>query len=109
MSQNDKPVSQFAFQKGTRSGVGHQGSYHKQSALIREAVMNAVTPQDVDEIIHALMVEAKNGNVIAARELFDRWMGKAVASIEISKVESESDIKNLSREELLKIAQGAAD
>lgn len=51
---------------------------------LRVALLNAVTPDDLDEVIRALVNQAKDGDVPAARELLDRIFGKATQAVEVS-------------------------
>jgi len=44
--------------------------------------MRAVSPQDIVEIVDALVRQAKQGDVQAAREIFDRLLGKAPLTID---------------------------
>lgn len=62
------------FQKGWRGGPGNP--HAKKVARLRSVLLNAVTPEDVEEVIAALLRKAKRGDVYAARELFDRLMGR---------------------------------
>lgn len=59
----------------------------KRVAALRQALIEAVTPQDIDDVIRGLIKSAKGGrceecgrggDVIAARELMDRCLGKPV-------------------------------
>jgi ferritin-like protein len=45
-------------------------------AELRNALLGAVTPEDVEQIIAAIVKAAKKGDVVAAREVLDRTVGK---------------------------------
>ena len=45
---------------------------------LRAALIAAVSDEDIGEIVHALVTEAKAGNVMAAREVLDRCLGRPV-------------------------------
>jgi len=45
-------------------------------AKLRAAILAAVTPEDIDAIIRALVHRAKGGDMAAAKELLDRAVGK---------------------------------
>lgn len=62
------------FTAGNKAGHGNPRA--KRTAQFRTAILEAVTPEDVQAIIHALVTKAKEGDVIAAREVFDRTVGK---------------------------------
>jgi len=49
-------------------------------AVLRQALLDAITPQDIVDVAAVLVSEAKAGNVFAASLLFDRTMGKVKAA-----------------------------
>lgn len=63
------------FTAGNRHGRGNP--HARQHALLREALLAAVTADDVKAIVRSLVEQAKVGNVPAARELLDRVVGRA--------------------------------
>jgi hypothetical protein len=66
------PSGRFA--KGNPGGPGNP---HAASvAKLRAAILRAVTPEDVEAIVRAMIQRAKGGDMAATRELFDRAMGK---------------------------------
>jgi hypothetical protein len=72
-SRNGRTVSgQFA--KGNAGGPGNP--HGKRVADLRAALLEAVTPEDIRAVAHALVRRAKMGEVQAIRELFDRLLGK---------------------------------
>lgn len=70
------------FAKGNPGGRGNPLA--KQVNQLRVALAKAVTPADVRGIAKGLIRKAKNGDVAAAHELFDRLLGKAKQAIEVS-------------------------
>src|SRR3954470_21441647 len=62
-----------------RFGVGNRaatGNPHaKRVARLRSALYKAVTPEDLREVIKAMLSTAKAGDVPAARELLQRLLG----------------------------------
>jgi hypothetical protein len=57
---------------------GGPGNPHAATvAKLRAAILAAVTPEDIDGIIRALVHRAKGGDLGAAKELLDRAIGKA--------------------------------
>ena len=68
------------FAKGNPGGPGNP--YAKRTGDIRNAFVEAVTLDDVQAIVRALVRKAKKGDVIAAREVFDRLVGKATIMVE---------------------------
>ena len=84
-----------SFKTGNPGGPGNP--FAARAGRIRAALLEAVTDDDVAEVVAALVREAKAGNVPAARVLLDRTLGPPVAA----------DL--LERLEAVERAQGAAD
>ena len=63
------------FVKGHAGGPGNPHSQKVQQ--LRTALLAAVSPEDLVEVVKALITNAKAGDVFAARELLDRCLGKA--------------------------------
>ena len=68
------------FVKGWRGGPGNPHARHV--AAIRSVLMSAVSDDDLRAILFTLVEKAKAGDVMAAREVLDRLLGKAKISIE---------------------------
>lgn len=62
------------FMKGNAGGPGNPHS--QRVAELRNALLAAVTADDVEKIITALIKAAKAGDTVAAREVLDRTIGK---------------------------------
>lgn len=57
--------------------AGGPGNPHAATvAKLRAAILAAVTPEDIDGIIRALVHRAKGGDMAAIRELLDRAIGR---------------------------------
>lgn len=65
------------FREGNKGGPGNP--HARRVAEIRSALLKAVSPDDIREIVQALVTKAKAGDVAAAREVFDRCVGKPVS------------------------------
>ncbi len=63
------------FLPGNKLGRGNP--HARQHAALREALLAAVTPDDLQAVVRGLLEQAKQGNVPAARELLDRVLGRA--------------------------------
>lgn len=61
---------------------GHENRWKKQ-ADFRKAISEAVSLQDIKEIAQAVVARAKDGDLEAARLIFDRVAGKPTDRIEI--------------------------
>ena len=66
------------FAKGNAGGPGNPNARHV--ARLRSALLKAVKPQDLKEVVAALLEAAKRGEVAAARELLQRLLGPRRAS-----------------------------
>ena len=57
---------------------GGPGNPHaKAVSTLRAALLAAVTQDDVEAVVKKLVDQAKDGNIVAARELLDRLFGKS--------------------------------
>ena len=63
------------FAKGNAGGPGNP--HAKRVAEFREAIMDAVSIADLKAVAKALVRRAREGDIAAARELFDRVLGKS--------------------------------
>lgn len=75
-------IKPHRFKKGHPGGKGNP--LIAQVNQLRAALAGAVTREDVDAIAKGLIKEAKDGNVAAAHELFDRLFGKAKQALEVT-------------------------
>jgi hypothetical protein len=64
------------FAKGNAGGPGNPHAV--QVARLRTALLQAVTPEDVVDVIQALLAQAKAGDVASIRELLQRLLGLPV-------------------------------
>ena len=96
---NDKPIQNrpngrnhlARFVAGNPGGPGNP--FVSRTAEYRRAIREAVGPDTVVQIIGVLIKKALEGDVIAAREVLDRVLGKARVNVEV-------DHRNASIEEL---------
>ncbi len=65
------------FAPGNTFGKGNP--HAKRVGALRSALLDAVTEDDVREVLAALIREAKDGNVAAMREFFSRVLGQPEA------------------------------
>lgn len=68
------------FIKGNKLAKGNTALKHVHE--LRKALYAAVKPKDISEVIKMLVGKAKAGDVVAAKELLDRMLGKATQPIE---------------------------
>lgn len=69
------------FVKGWKGGPGNP--YVRHVAAIRSVLMSAVSDDDLRAIVSTLVEKAKAGDVMAAREVLDRLLGKAKVAVAI--------------------------
>jgi hypothetical protein len=74
------------FAKGNRGGPGNPQA--KRTAVLRAALADAVTAEDVRAIAKRLVIEAKSGDISAVRELLDRVIGRPVPADVLERVEA---------------------
>jgi len=73
----------------TAGNAGGPGNPHAaQVGRLRSALLNAVTEDDIREVAAALVGKAKKGDVVAARVLFDRVLGKPIEADLIARIEA---------------------
>lgn len=69
------------FIKGNKGGIGSKHEATVLGRALKKAFTAAITEQDVKDIVLGLTEKAKKGDVLAAREVFDRLWGKAPQAI----------------------------
>lgn len=73
------------FAEGNRGGPGNP--HAKRVAKLRSALLDAVTEDDLQAIIAALVRKAKGGDIMAAKILLDRVLGKPLEADIIERLE----------------------
>lgn len=79
------------FTKGNAAAKGNP--YAKRVGQLRSALLDAVSEDDVREVIAAMVKKAKDGDMAAARILFDRCLGPPVAADIVARIEALEDKK----------------
>lgn len=79
MIESPSPTAANGRSTGGRFAAGNKlakGNPHaKRVARLRSALLKAVSPADLRDVITALLTAAKGGDVAAARELLQRLLG----------------------------------
>ena len=75
------------FAAGNQAARGKSNPAARRVKRLRAEFMRSVTPQDIREVVEALVREAKSGNVAAMREFFNRCLGQAEAVDVIERLE----------------------
>ncbi len=75
------------FAKGNPGGPGNP--HAKQVAKLRSLIVETVTEKDLRAVVAALVERAKDGDVVAIRELLNRLTGKPATSLDPEHLELE--------------------
>jgi hypothetical protein len=73
------------FTKGNPGGSGNP--FGRQVAALRGALMSCITNEDVQEVVAALLAQAKKGNVAAARLILTYSVGKPANTVDPDQAE----------------------
>jgi hypothetical protein len=85
------------FGSGNQAAKGRTNPHARRVVELRSAFMDAVTPDDIQDVVAALFDEAKSGNVAAIREYLSRALGPAEAVDLLERLEElESALERLS-------------
>jgi hypothetical protein len=68
--------SRGRFVKGNKASVGHRNPDAARVQRLYNEMLKAVSPADIQAIVHKMVSMAKSGNVYAAREVLGRCLGK---------------------------------
>jgi hypothetical protein len=91
------------FTAGNKFGSGNP--CNKKAQQLRNSLLQTVTEDDLISITKTLISMARNGNLVAIREVLDRALGKPTASIEVTAGEAREQIEDMTDEELLTLAR----
>ena len=71
--ENGERNANGRFAKGNSGGPGNP--FAKRVARLRSALFKSVSPQDLREVVAALLKQAKAGDVASIKELLQRLLG----------------------------------
>jgi hypothetical protein len=74
------------FTKGNSGGPGNPLA--GRVARLRFALVNAVTAEDIEQVISALLQQAKDGDVAATKELLSRVLGRPLEADLLARIEA---------------------
>ena len=74
------------FTAGNSGGPGNP--YAKRVGQLRSALLEAVTADDLQAVITAIVQKAKEGDIAAARILLDRCLGPPIAADVLERIEA---------------------
>ena len=91
MNQSPKPNGLNGRDHNGRFAAGNPGGpgnpHARKVASLRNALLDAVSEDDLRKIIAALLTAALKGDTVAAREILDRTIGKPVQTEILQRVE----------------------
>ena len=96
----DKP---WLFQKGNNAAKGRSGKYNKQVHDLKRVIHEECTPEEMRKVIRSMLRKAKKGDLSAANMILDRLIGKPNQSVEVSSTGNDSNYKDLTTEELMRM------
>lgn len=70
------------FVQGNSFATGNP--FAKRTHALRAALLASIRPEDIREVIEMLLAKAKRGDVVAARELLDRTLGKPAQAVAVT-------------------------
>jgi len=74
------------FLPGNKAATGNP--HAKRVAELRSALLEAVTAEDLTAVVRALVTAAKQGDVAAARVLFERVLGRPLEADILERLEA---------------------
>jgi len=74
------------FAKGNPGGPGNPNA--RRVARLREAMLKAATPEKLKKVLNRLIEKAIEGDVAAAKEVFERTVGKPLADDILQRIEN---------------------
>lgn len=78
---------------GYRAGAGRKKGFAAKNAEEARRLIAEMVSEEIGPIVRALIKKAKNGDISAAKELFDRAWGKAVQAAAPAEVDIPQLIK----------------
>ena len=88
---NGRDPTTGRFAPGWKGGPGNP--YARRVADFRRVLVDAVTDEDLHDLARTLVKKGKAGDVMAAREVFDRLMGKAKVTMAVE-TESQMNVED---------------
>lgn len=86
MTQDTERTPDGRFAPGNTQARGNP--FAKRVGELRAALLEAVTPEDIREIIRGMVAQAKAGDVTAAREVLLRVLGKPLEADILERLEA---------------------
>lgn len=86
---HDKTTGRFT--KGNRLGNGNP--MNRKAQKLRAALLRCVTVKDIQELTRHLLAQARGGDVMAAKLILDRTLGRCPLSLELTDDGNDETIK----------------
>ena len=74
------------FTTGNAGGPGNP--YARRVGALRSALLDAVSDEDIRRTIEAIVAQARDGDIVAAKILFDRLLGPPIAADVVARLEA---------------------
>ena len=74
------------FTTGNAGGPGNP--YARRVGQLRSALLDAVSDEDIRRTIKTITTQARDGDIVAARILFDRLLGPPIAADVVARLEA---------------------
>ena len=75
--------SKGKFAKGNSLSKGNLGNTNEPAKKLKQALIDAISEKDIEDIAKKLVTKAKTGDIPAIKELFDRLWGRSSQSVEV--------------------------
>jgi hypothetical protein len=75
-SEGQDRTSSGQFAQGHSYSVGNKSHTNERTKALKQALLEAVSDQDMKDIVVKLVKKAKEGDIQAIKELFDRCLGR---------------------------------
>ena len=89
---------------GKRPGAGRKKGFSAKNAEEARRVLSEMVMKEISPIGEALIAKAKEGDIPAARELFDRAFGKSTTFVEatVSRPDEEAEEQRIALRDLIR-------
>ena len=88
---SDGRNSSGQFTEGHTHSVGNKSHTNEKAKALKNALLDAITEEDIKDIGKGLVKKAKAGDTAAAKEIFDRLWGKAQQDVNLG---TKDDLKS---------------
>lgn len=80
------------FVTGNKAAVGRRRPHAAQVATLRATLFEAITPDRLQRVVNALIVQAEEGNVAASRLILEYCLGKPLETDILDRIEALEEV-----------------